>query len=591
MGNKQLIDYEVARIFGQPLFLNFNEGPFGIFNSGMKYLKVYSWLLVLVIIISCGKEKIITPQQPVVPTPESFSFNSLKVNGLYNGFNYTSVNTRPVIKLSFTAPVNHTSIANSISLKNKSGVVAAYNATYENNDSTVVISPLALQPITQYSLDVSTGLQSSKNASLASSLTIKLITAIDSTNKFPVISDDQLLDLVEKQTLKYFWDFGHPTSGLARERNTSGDVVTTGGSGFGVMAIVTGVNRNFITRADGLARMQKIVSFLKNTAQKFHGAFPHWMNGATGAVVPFSTQDDGADLVETSYLMQGLLTVRQYFNGAGADETKLRADINILWNNVEWDWFRQNSQNTLFWHWSPNYAWSTNMQVNGWDEALITYVLGASSTTHAIPKIVYDNGWALNGAIKNGNTYFGVKLPLGPPQGGPLFFAQYSFLGINPNGLADAYTSYDVQNKAHTMINYNYCIANPQAHNGYSADCWGLTASDIENGYTASSPTNDVGVIAPTAAIASLPYTPTQSMQALKFFYYKLGDKTWGQYGFYDAFNLTSVWFADSYLAIDQGPIIIMTENYRSGLLWNLFMSCPEVKTGMKNLGFTSPKL
>jgi len=217
--------------------------------------------------------------------------------------------------------------------------------------------------------------------------------------------------------------------------------------------------------------------------------------------------------------------------------------------------------------------------------------MAASSTTHAITKVVYDNGWALNGTIKNGNSYYGVQLPLGPPDGGPLFFAHYSFLGINPNGLSDAYASYDVQNKAHAMINYNYCVANPLGNNGYSSSCWGLTASDIENGYTAGSPTNDVGVIAPTAAISSLPYTPTQSMAALRFFYYKLGDKMWGQYGFYDSFNLTNPWFATSTLAIDQGPIIDMIENYRSGLLWSLFMSCPEVKTGMKNLGFQSPNL
>ncbi len=231
------------------------------------------------------------------------------------------------------------------------------------------------------------------------------------------------------------------------------------------------------------------------------------------------------------------------------------------------------------------------MKISGWNEGLIAYVLAASSATHGIPKIVYDSGWAGNGSMKNGNTYYGVQLPLGPAGGGPLFFAHYSFLGINPNGLADAYASYDTQNKAHSMINYNYCIADPKGNNGYSKDCWGLTASDIENGYTASSPTNDVGVIAPTAAISSLPYTPTESMQALRFFYYKLGEKLWGDYGFYDSFNLTDVWFANSYLAIDEGPIIVMTENYRSGLLWNLFMSCPEVKTGMKNLGFTSPKL
>jgi hypothetical protein len=554
----------------------------------MKNLKYGLGLVLLFGLYACSKDK---KAQTPTPVPASFSFNALKVNGVFNGFTYTNINTKPVIKLSFSTSINHTSITNSITVKSKAGETITYTTAYENHDSTVVITPSALQAITQYALNVSTGLQSAGGGSLQSPLAVQLTTAIDSTNKFQVISDDALLDLVQKQTFKYFWDFGHPASGLARERNTSGDVVTTGGSGFGIMAIVVAVNRQFISRADGLLRMQKIVGFLKNNAQKFHGAFPHWMNGVTGAVVPFSQQDDGADLVETAYLMQGLLTSRQYFNGTGTDETNLRNDINTLWNGVEWDWFRQNGQNTLYWHWSPNYSWSSNMQINGWDEALITYVLAASSTTHAIPKVVYDNGWALNGAIKNGNSYFGIKLPLGPAEGGPLFFAHYSFLGINPNGLSDAYASYDVQNKAHAMINYNYCVSNPKGYYGYSNVCWGLTASDIENGYTASSPTNDVGVIAPTSAISSLPYTPTQSMQALKFFYYKLGDKMWGQYGFYDAFNLNDTWFAGSTLAIDQGPIIDMIENYRSGLLWNLFMSCPEVKSGMKNLGFQSPNL
>jgi hypothetical protein len=556
--------------------------------EGMRNLKCCLGLALLFLLYACGKEKK-TPMP--TPVPASFSFNTLKVNGIYNGFTYKGVTTPSTIKLSFSAPVNPNSVTNSITFKSNAGAAISYNAAYQNNDSTIVITPVGLQPITPYTLSVSTGLLNAGGGSLQSALTVQLTTAIDTTNKFPVITDNQLLDLVQSQTFKYFYDFGHPVSGLALERNTSGNVVTTGGSGFGIMAIVTGVNRQFITRAQGVLRMQKIVAFLKNNAQTFHGAFPHWMDGVTGAVVPFSTQDDGADLVETSYLMQGLLTARQYFNGAAADETTLRADINTLWNNVEWDWFRQNGQNTLFWHWSPNFGWSTNMQVNGWDEALITYVLAASSTTHAVPKIVYDNGWAGNGSMKNGNTYYGVKLPLGPPDGGPLFFAHYSFLGINPNGLSDAYASYDVQNKAHAMINYNYCVANPNSNYGYGPNCWGLTASDIQNGYTASSPTNDVGVIAPTAAISSLPYTPVQSMQALRFFYYKLGDKMWGPYGFYDAFNLNNPWFANSDLAIDEGPIIVMIENYRSGLLWNLFMSCPEVKTGMQNLGFQSPNL
>ena len=401
-----------------------------------------------------------------------------------------------------------------------------------------------------------------------------------------------MLDIVQKQTFKYFWDFGHPVSGLARERNTSGDVVTTGGSGFGVMSIIAGVNRNFITRAQGLARIDTIVNFLKNKCTRYHGAFSHWINGATGATVPFSAKDNGADLVETSFLMQGLLCARQYFNSADAEETALRNNINILWNGIEWSWFRNGGQNTLYWHWSPDYIFDINLQIKGWNEAMVIYVLAASSNTDSIPKIVYDNGWASNGGMKNGNSFYGIQLPLGPDYGGPLFFAHYSFLGINPKNLSDAYANYFTQNAAHSMINYSYCVANPNHFNGYSENVWGLTASDDNiTFYNAHSPTNDDGVITPSAAISSLPYTPEQSMNALRFFYYKLGDKLFKSYGFIDAFNLSDYWFADSFLAIDQGPEVVMIENYRSGLLWNLLMSCPEIKRGMTRLGFQSPNL
>jgi hypothetical protein len=289
--------------------------------------------------------------------------------------------------------------------------------------------------------------------------------------------------------------------------------------------------------------------------------------------------------------MMGLLSARQYFNGVDVNETTLRNDINDLYNAVEWSWFRQNNQQVLYWHWSPNYQWEMNHPIKGWNECLITYVLAASSGTYSIPKSVYDQGWASNGAMKNGNTYLGVPLPLGPPFGGPLFFAHYSFLGINPTNLKDHYADYWMQNRNHSLIHYNYCKSNPKGNFGYSDSVWGLTASDVPNGYAANSPTNDIGVIAPTAALSSFPYTPVESMQALKFYYYVLGDKIWKEYGFVDAFSLQEPWFSSSFLAIDQGPIIVMIENYRSGLIWNLFTSCPEVKEGMKSLGFEAPFL
>ena len=559
-------------------------------------MKRFSYLLYGVcaslLFSSCNKSNSNDGPPANPPPPANFKLNAATINGQASQTTYQGVNNTPLIRFSFAAPINKATTANNISLKEKSGASVGYNLLYQNGDSVITLQPAQpLQYLKGYTVSIGQELKSTAGGSLTAPATISFNTGIDSSDKFPRISDDALLDLVQRQAFKYFWDFAHPVSGLARERNTSGDVVTSGGSGFGVMAIITAVHRQFITRAQGLERLQMIVGFLKNKAQTFHGAFPHWLDGNTGAVVPFSAKDNGADLVETSFLMQGLLAARQYFDNAGAAETALRNDINTLWNGVEWNWFRKGNENVLYWHWSPDFNWDMNHQVRGWNEALITYVLAASSPNYSIPKEVYDEGWASNGGMKNGATYYETALPLGPPNGGPLFFEHYSFLGINPTNLSDAYADYGAQTKAHTLINYKYCVANPKGFYGYSSHNWGLTASDDINGYMAHEPANDNGVISPTAALSSFPYTPEQSMQALKFFYYTLGDKLWKEYGFIDAFSLHHLWFADSFLAIDQGPIIIMIENYRSGLLWNLFMSCPEVKTGMRNLGFTSPQL
>jgi hypothetical protein len=562
-------------------------------------MKISGWLTVLLLLTippACKKSGGTAAPPPDDGNPPAvFSVSSFTVDGRYKGFTYFNVSSKPQVNIHFSAPVNTQEAGGNITWKTGSGGNIPFTISFSNGDSNLNLSPNnALSPISKSVLNLSTGLRSAQNSTLTSALSINLITAIDSADKFPRVSDSALLTLVEQQTFKYFYDFGHPVSGLARERNTSADVVTTGGSGFGIMAILAGIQRNFISRAEGFTRIQTIVDFLTDKAQRYHGAFPHWMNGVTGATVPFSTQDDGGDLVETAYMMQGLLCARQFFSSSDANEISLRNSINKLYDAVEWNWFRQNGQNVLYWHWSPDYNWAINMKISGWNEALIVYVLAASSNidSNRIPKAVYDNGWAQNGAIRNGNTYYSVQLPLGPPMGGPLFFSHYSFLGINPNGLSDAYANYWTQNTAHTQINYNYCIADPLSYNGYSNLCWGLTASDDNiSGYSAHSPTNDLGVISPTAAISSMPYMPAESMQALKFFYYTLGDKLWGDYGLKDAFNLTDPWFAGSYLAIDQGPEIVMIENYRSGLLWNLFMSCPEIRSGMKALGFQGPQL
>lgn len=420
-------------------------------------------------------------------------------------------------------------------------------------------------------------------------------TVFDATKRPRNLSDSALLDLVQKQTFRYFWDFAHPVSGMARERSNKdfdyGDeVVTTGGTGFGIMSIVVAVERGWIKRDTAARFMRKMVNFLLK-ANSYHGVFPHWLDGTTGKTIPFSRKDDGGDLVETSYLFQGLLCARQYFSQDNPVENEFRAKLGWMWTGIEWSWYTQ-QQDVLYWHWSPNNGWAMNFPVRGFNECMIMYVLAASDETHyPVSAAVYHRGWAESNFFKNGKQFYGHTLPLGFDYGGPLFFSQYSFLGLDPTGLKDQYADYWEQNRNHTLINHDYCVDNPKKFKGYGEDCWGLTASDTYDGYNAFSPTNDFGTITPTAALSAFPYTPEYSMKALKHFYYDLGDKIWSEYGFVDAFNETQNWYAKSHLAIDQGPIIVMIENYRSGLLWKLFMSCPEIKYGLQKLGFQNPQM
>ncbi len=546
----------------------------------MKY--ILPILIAIAFALSCKKDESDSSAKAV--TIDSVRINNIKVahNASIGGINFKDVS----VKISFSGKVDTTKFK-----KNKifftGEVDTAYSYKFNSSAREITIVPRTqLKPLTTYRFLFDVG--ENMGSSFAEGYSFIFTTLLDSTPKFPTISNDSLLTLVQRQTFRYFWDYAHPTSGLARERLGSGDIVTSGGSGFGLMAILVGMERNFISRQQGFERLQKIVNFLHQpSTEKFHGAFPHWLNGNTGKAIAFSTKDNGGDLVETAFLIQGLLTVKQYFANGSTAEKAMCDTIQKIWQNVDWNWYRKDNQNKLYWHWSPNYNWDMNMPVTGWNEALIVYVLAASSPSHSITKQVYDEGWARNGAIKNGKQFYGITLPLGEDRGGPLFFSHYSFLGLDPRKLEDAYASYWTQNVAHARINYEYSKANPKNQKGYSAQFWGLTASDIRNGYTASSPNNDIGVIAPTAALSSFPYTPNESMEALKFFYYVLGDKLWGEYGFYDAVNLKEAWFASSYLAIDQGPIICMIENYRTQLLWNLFMNNSEIKTGLTKLGFT----
>ena len=425
------------------------------------------------------------------------------------------------------------------------------------------------------------------------------------------LSDSALLDVVQRQTFRYFWHDAHPVSGMALERSNTvraehywdyineadgrpnlskstfgPDACATGGTGFGILSTIVAVNRGWIGRDTAVGRLIQIADFLMK-CDCFHGIYPHFINGRTGKAIPFDRLDDAADIVETSYLLMGFLCAREYFNNVDPREEYLRNRITTMWNVANWNWHTR-GENKLYWHWSPNNGFDMNFPVYGWNECLITYIISASSPTHPISKEVYNGAWAGSIGFKNGKEYYGMKLPLGNYyMGGPMFFEQYTFMGIDPNGLTDSLgNDYFEQGRNHALIIRSYCIENPKKYKGYSAQCWGLTAGDSYRGYAAHCPEVDYGVIQPTAAISSMPYTPKESMEALRYFYYTLGDKIWSKYGFTDGFSIEHNWYASSHLAIDQGPIIVMIENYRSGLIWKLFMNIPDIQQGLKKLGF-----
>jgi hypothetical protein len=412
------------------------------------------------------------------------------------------------------------------------------------------------------------------------------------------LSDKQILDSVQYHTFQYFWDGAEPVSGAARERFHADNIypqndkntVATGAAGFGIMAIISAIERKFVDRKEGVERLTRILNYLEK-ADRFHGAWPHWMIGETGKVKPFSARDNGGDLVETSFIAQGLICVRQYFKAGNRKERALAEKATQLWEGIDFNWYR-NGKNVLYWHWSPQYQWQMNFAVKGYNECLIMYVLAASSPKHGIPAEVYHEGWAQNGKIKRASNYKGIPLQLfhqgDAKNGGPLFWSHYSFLGLNPNGLSDRYADYGQEVRNMARINYQWSVDNPGGFKGYSPESWGLTASYSVKGYSAHAPSikEDLGVISPTAALSSFPYTPKESMAAMRYWYTRKKDKIWGIYGFYDAFSDQANWYPKRYLGIDQGPIVVMMENYRSGLLWKLFMRDTDVQTGLKKLDF-----
>lgn len=407
----------------------------------------------------------------------------------------------------------------------------------------------------------------------------------------PAADDEALLSVIQYYTTMYFYEFAHPSSGMARERsNGNPDIVTVGGTGFGIMALIAGAERGFLSRSEFMDILTRIVDFLEKV-ERFHGAWAHWYDAGTGKVKPFSLYDDGGDIVETAFLVQGLLTARQWLMTGDAAERSLAGRCDRLWRGVDWKWYTR-SEDAMYWHWSKNHGWKMGHRLKGYDETLLTYVLAASSPTHNIERSVFENCFKASETYINDSSYYGIPLLAGMPYGGPLFFAHYSFLGLDPRGLDDGQVDYWTRNRNHTMIHYMYALNNPRGHVGLGAELWGFTSSDDPlRGYSTHHPATDDenGTVSPTAAVSSIVYTPRQSLAVMRHLYYDLGSEMMGFYGFYDAYNPSMCrgqQVVRSYLAIDQGPQAVMIENYRTALLWRLFMSCPEIRKGLERLGF-----
>jgi exo beta-1,2-glucooligosaccharide sophorohydrolase (non-reducing end) len=417
-------------------------------------------------------------------------------------------------------------------------------------------------------------------------------------------SDDELLDMVQEGCFRYYWEGANSNAGMAIEILPGDEnLVAVGASGFGIMALIAGVERHFVTREQCAERLVKITRFLRK-ADRFHGAWPHFLNGTTGkAVNYFGKYDDGGDLVETAFLIQGLLAARQYFNRDNAAEREIRQSITELWRGVEWDWYRKTpTSDFLYWHWSPDYEWYISHPLVGWNETMIVYLLAIASPTHAVPASMYYTGWAGQSdfAVKyrqnwsrttqgdhytNGSSFYGFKLDVGEGTGADLFFTQFSFMGFDPRDKHDEYTDYFRNNRNIALINHAYCAQNPRNYVGYSAECWGLSAG-INAGGGRPLSRDDNGTICCSASVGSFAYTPKESMAALKHFYRDLGSKIWGIYGFHDGFNQTQNWFDPVWMGLNQAVIVVMIENYRSGVVWKSFMANPEIQLALDAIGF-----
>ncbi len=406
---------------------------------------------------------------------------------------------------------------------------------------------------------------------------------------------------VQEAGFRYFHHYAFPGSHLPREgirRKDSWDpfICSAVSTGMYFFNMAVGIERGFIERGAAGEHARTLLRFLEQRVDRFHGAFPHWIDGRDGKVVPFSETDDGADSVETAILAQGLLFAREYFTGDNEVEREIRERADRLWKEIEWDRLvgEARGRRVLIWHWSPRYGFS-NLPVVGFNESELAYLLAIGSPTHPIDPDIYWEGWVgLNDGYLQPRQVEEpegtIPLQLGGGYGFPMFFMHYSYLGLEPSAVPLPEGTLQEEFEWQTRAHIAYARLNADRFKGYDR-FWGLTASLSPDGYLAHHPElADNGTITPTAALSSMPYHPEAVMEMMETLYLEEGKTLWGPFGFYDAFNPTRGWVADGYIGIDIGPIGPMIENARSGLLWEVFMRAPEIQNALDRVFRQSTK-
>ena len=404
----------------------------------------------------------------------------------------------------------------------------------------------------------------------------------------PFASNDEFLDYVQETSFDYFWYCANPSNGLVPDRSATGSACSIAAVGFGLTAIGIGVDHGWITRTQGVARMLTTLNTFLQGPQGpgttgtigYQGWFYHFldMNSAVRANSELSS-------IDTVLLLAGILYAKQYFNRTSADEASIRTMADAIFNRVNWTFMSQGT-NAVAMGWQPTSGFTGYGNWIGYNEAMILYCLGLGTATNPLPASAW-NRWTSG---YTWGTYYGQTYVSFPP----LFGYEYSHCWMDFRHIADSYmnshnSTYFENSRRAALAQVAYCSTAP--HVGYSSTVWGLTACDgpPPTGYAARGlpPVGlDDGTIAPTAAGGAMPFTPEYSLPTLLAFYNRFRIHIWTSYGFRDSFNLGQSWYDTDELGIDQGPIVIMIENYRTQKVWQLFMQNAEVQRGLQRAGF-----